>query len=510
MATTTEHRTPDARPPRPGVSVRVRITAAVALLVAATLAGAGALVYVIEVQRLDDQTAGEVEQEIGEFEALAASEGRSEPDLAELFRTFMLRNVPDDDELLVGWVGDGPVFYSPDDDLVNDETFKDQVRPLVDDGGTARFATADGELLVSAQPVRRGRQTGALVVVNYLDEDRAELRDTMRTYAIVGLLSLLVIVGAAFSLAGRLLRPLRAVRETADEITETDLSRRLPLSGNDDVTALTRTFNGMLDRLEAAFAGQRQLLDDAGHELRTPLTVLQGHLELLDADDPAEVAETRELLLDEVDRMARLVDDLILLAKTERPDFLDVAGVEVTALVESVAAKAAGLGDRAWTVDETVDVVVPADAQRLTQALLQLAHNAVKHTGPGDAVAFGAACVDGLVLLWVRDTGPGVAPADRERIFERFGRGVAPDADGFGLGLSIVTAIAQAHGGDAWLDADYLDGARFVVSVPLPEGHPGPRSSADDERTPGPPGPHAPPSAVDPEPTLPLAVRQEV
>ena len=112
----------------------------------------------------------------------------------------------------------------------------------------------------------------------------------MRTYTIVALLALFTITALAAWQSGRLLAPLRTLRETAEEISETDLSRRLPETGNDDITALTRTFNGMLDRLEQAFVGQRQFLDDVGHELKTPLTVLRGHLELLDADDPAEVA----------------------------------------------------------------------------------------------------------------------------------------------------------------------------------------------------------------------------
>ena len=120
-------------------------------------------------------------------------------------------------------------------------------------------------------------------MVNYLAEDRGELLDTMRTYAIV----VGALAGAGHRCSrpgspGRLLAPLRTLRATAEEIGETDLSRRIPETGNDDITALTRTVNGMLDRLEAAFVGQRQFLDDAGHELKTPLTVLRGHLELLD------------------------------------------------------------------------------------------------------------------------------------------------------------------------------------------------------------------------------------
>jgi two-component system OmpR family sensor kinase len=450
------------------------------MMVAATLAGAGLLVYVIEYQRLDDNTVTEVNQEFDELARLADGE---DPDTSDpwdgarpLLETFIERNVPDDDERLVAWSGDAPFEYSQGaESLATDQQFLDAARPLVEaDGGSTRLeSTVAGEVLVSVQAITINGDSGALLVLNYLDDDRGELLDTMRTYAIVATLSLFLIVAIAFWQAGRLLAPLRVVRTTAEEITETDLSRRLPLRGNDDITALTRTFNGMLDRLEAAFTGQRQLLDDAGHELRTPLTVLQGHLELLDADDASEVAETRELLLDEVDRMARLVDDLILLAKTERPGFLNPAPTDVAELTDAVAAKAAGLGDRVWSVDGSADVTVPVDQQRITQALLQLAHNAVKHTSPGDAVAIGSVVEPGAVLFWVRDTGPGVSPADRERIFERFGRGARADErnpDGFGLGLSIVTAIARAHGGSTWLDAAYADGARFVLSVPVLDG----------------------------------------
>ncbi|MEO9323457.1 ATP-binding protein [Nocardioides sp. C4-1] len=480
--TMTNPTTTDPEPatrPRSGASVRVRIVAAISLLVTVTLVGAGIVVYLIERQRLDEQSVEEVNQEFAEFSRLqtAGTDPETGDDFASIGRLltiFLQRNVPDDDELLVGWVGDEPEVWFPDDALVRDDAFLDAARPLVADGGWTRLETRDGEVLIASQQIVRGAESGALIVVLYLDEDRAELFDTMRTYAIVSFLSLLLLIAIAIWQSGRLLAPLRVVRETADEITETDLSRRLPVTGNDDITALTRTFNGMLDRLDNAFTAQRQLLDDAGHELRTPLTILQGHLELLDSGDPVEVDETRTLLLDEVDRMARLVDDLILLAKTERPGFLSLAPVDAAELTEAVAAKAAGLGDRAWSVDGVADVTVPADQQRITQALLQLAHNAVKHTGPGDAVALGSAREGDAVLFWVRDTGPGVAPEDRSRIFERFGR--AHDADdrnpeGFGLGLSIVTAIARAHGGDAWLDDDYDEGARFVLSVPLPPGH---------------------------------------
>ncbi|WP_435746569.1 sensor histidine kinase [Nocardioides sp. SYSU DS0663] len=456
--------------------MRARITATVAVLVLAALSGAGLIVYVVESQRVEARTVDEVEQELEEFAILAEdgtdpTTGRPFTDVKALLRLFLNRNVPDDDEALIGWVGDGPVYVFPrDDPLYKDESVLAAAEPLVRSGGSARLETAYGPVLLAAQPVRQGDERGALVVAVYLTEDREELLDTMRTYAIVATLLTVLVVAAAAWQSGRLLAPLRLLRATADELRETDLSRRIPESGNDDITALTRTVNAMLDRLETAFGEQRRFLDDAGHELRTPLTVLRGHLELLDAGDPAEVAETRALLLDEVDRMARLVRDLILLAKSDRPDFVTPAPVDVAALTEDVLAKVRALARRDWVLDAAADVTARLDSQRITQALLQLADNAVKHTEDGDTVAVGSSYDGERLLLWVRDSGPGVREADREAVFERFGRGaVVAGDDGFGLGLSIVRAIATAHAGtvhveDARRTAPH--GARFVISLP--------------------------------------------
>lgn len=481
--TTTDLATP-ARRRRVVLSVRVRITATVAVLVGLTLAGAGALVWTIESQRVEQQTADDVDQELDEFARLTR-EGRdpetSEPfgSVARLLEVFMQRNVPDDDEVLLGFVGDGVRYYFPlNDPLEADPTFLEVARPLVDEGGTARTTTPRGEVLLTSQPVRLGDQAGALVVAVYLDEDRDELYATMRTYAIVAGLSMLLLLAIAFWQSGRLLAPLRTLRDTAEDIGETDLSRRIPTSGNDDITALTRTVNGMLDRLEAAFTGQRRFLDDAGHELRTPLTILRGHLELLDLGSVDDVAETKALLLDEIDRMSRLVGDLILLAKSDRPDFVTPTDVVLASLTEDAFAKARALGDRDWQLDAAGAAVLTADAQRLTQALLQLADNAVKHTRPGDTIALGSSYDGETARLWVRDTGPGVPRADRAKIFERFGRSAVPDGDeGFGLGLSIVSAIVDAHGGTVAVDEAIPPGALFTITLPArPEENPWPAS----------------------------------
>jgi two-component system OmpR family sensor kinase len=453
-------------------------------------------VYAIESDRLEQQTMGEIEQELAEFGQLHTN-GRN-PDTQRPFasveamlRLFLARNVPDDDELIVGWWRGRPQVASPADDLAESAAFRSVVAPLVDESGSTRMDdTADGDLMINVQSVRQGRETGALVVVTYLDRTRSGLHDTIRTYALVAGLALVLVTALAGWQSGRLLSPLRTLRGTAEEISETDLSRRIAVVGNDDITALTRTVNGMLDRLEAAFVDQREFLDDAGHELRTPLTVLRGHLELLDVENPSDVAETRALLLDEVDRMARLVGDLILLAKSDRPDFITPGPVGLVGLTTDLLAKAKGLGDRDWVLDGAgvaagthADDTVVVDEQRITQAVLQLADNAVKHTWPGDVVAIGSSYDGDEVRLWVRDTGPGVPAADRAQVFERFGRSVVTTGDeGFGLGLSIVRAIAVAHGGSVSVEDAVPTGARFVISLPahrsgqIPEEEPWPGS----------------------------------
>jgi signal transduction histidine kinase len=459
------------------VSVRTRLTTAVALLTALALAAAGLLVYTLESAHVEKDVKAQIEQEVAEFEQLQQG---NDPETARpfssvpaLIEVFLRHNVPDDDEVLVGYWDGGAKLSSPGSPhpgLVRSAAFLDLVEQRLERGGSRRIDTEYGEVIVTVAPVHGSRSDGALVVVNFMRDHRAELSRVMQTYIVVSLLLLGLITASAAWQAGRLLSPIRTLRDTAREITETDLSRRIPEQGNDDITALTRTFNDMVSRLERAFTGQRRFLDDAGHELRTPLTVMSGHLELVDPTDPAEVRATRDLLLDEVDRMTRLVDDLIWLAKTDRPDFFVRVPVAVTPYLDTVLEKCRALGSRRWCIDEAPDVVADLDAHRITQALLQLAHNAVKHTGAGDLIALGSrVTADGGELeLWVRDTGHGVADTEKDRIFRRFTRGeVADGDDGFGLGLSIVTAIAQAHGGTVSVEDPADTGARFVLRLPL-------------------------------------------
>ncbi|WP_292677941.1 HAMP domain-containing sensor histidine kinase [Nocardioides sp.] len=450
------------------------MTAAVALLTMLALAGAGAIVYLIEKGRVDDANQATIEQEFAEFATLQdngldAETQQPFASVEALITAYMRRNVPSENELLVGWWLDQPQVQLPAwDQVTKNPDFVSAVRPLVANNGSTTLDSEFGTLLIDVQGVQQGTERGAFVVVTFQDDTYAGLHDTMRTFATVSALALLLVTGFAAWQSGRLLAPLRTLRETADEITDTDLSRRLPVTGNDDITALTRTVNGMLDRLDEAFTGQRQFLDDAGHELKTPLTVLRGHLELLDVGSPEEIAETRDLLLDEVDRMARLVGDLILLAKSDRPDFISRRPVDLTGLTVDVLAKARALGERRWSLDGTASVTAEVDEQRLTQALLQLCDNAVKHTDAGDEIALGSSYDGNSAKLWVRDSGPGVPPGDRDQIFDRFGRSRVPEHDeGFGLGLSIVRAIALAHEGTVTVTDAQPHGAVFTLVIPI-------------------------------------------
>lgn len=476
-ATTTGTTTdPPRRGPWSQVSVRTRLTVVIALLTAASMTGAGLLVYALESARIERAVHEQIEQEIAEFRELRVDPNTGDPfnDVGRVLNVFLTRNVPDDDEMLVGYVEGERTERTLNrygQEVLDEPDYQSAVEASSVDGSTQVVASDDfGEVWVTVVPVSNTDGEGSLAIVNFLEDEHEELESTLQTYALVALFSLGLIATIAAFQSGRLLAPLRTLEETARDISATDLSRRIPEQGNDDITVLTRTINNMLDRLDSGFTAQRQFLDDAGHELRTPLTILRGHLELLDPDDPEEVRDTRELLLEESDRMSRLVGDLIVLAKTRRPDFLNIAPVDLAQLTPALLAKARGLGDRDWQLAAVGRGKIHVDEQRITQAVLQLADNAVKHTDPGARIVIGSAITGTTATIWVRDTGPGVPAEQHEAIFERFGRGdVRPGDEGFGLGLSIVRAIAHAHGGSVRVTDAEPRGAHFELSLPTEE-----------------------------------------
>lgn len=332
------------------------------------------------------------------------------------------------------------------------------------------LVTAQRDYRYLVVPVSFGTDapSGALVRAVDFKAEEALLEEVSRSYLLVAAGSL-VLVGLLIALVvGRLLEPISWMRRTAAEISEHDLRSRIPVRGNDDLSALAVTFNGMLDRLESAVGAQRDLLDDVGHELRTPLTILRGHLELLDTADPADVATTRALLLDEVDRMGRLVDDLLALAKAERPEFLQPVLTDIARLTDETLAKATVLGERRWVLDELAEAEVVLDDQRIAQAWLQLAANAVRFSSDGSTIGLGSRVEGGQLRLWVRDEGIGIDPDDHERLLHRSER--SSSLGGSGLGLAIVSAITRSHGGRVDIESEVGVGSRVSMLLPARGG----------------------------------------
>jgi two-component system, OmpR family, sensor kinase len=452
-------------------SVRTRITAGAVVVTAGALLAVGVTSYLVETNRVDDRIRTAISQEFAEFDNLEKDPetGRPFASAGRMVEVALQRNTPERTEVLLGYVP-GKDWQTTSESRLSDldrTILLDEIEQMRSLGGSGSVEAEIGEVVFGVKPVRDGGEEAAYVVAYLRDLEQAQVLDTMRTYGVIALLALVLVAIGAWLTAGRVLRPIRDLRDTALDITDTDLSRRIKVEGNDELADLAATFNAMLDRLEDSFRLQRRFLDDAGHELRTPITIVRGHLEVTDPGNPDDVAATRALVLDELDRMGRLVDDLIVLAKAGQPDFLHVTDVDAAALTDHVLEKVRALGERRWVLDDRAEWIVSADPQRITQALVQLAKNAVQHTHEGDEVAIGSAVGADHVMWWVRDTGPGVQRADAARIFDRFQRGhQAPGHDGSGLGLSIVRAIAQAHGGEVFVRSEPERGATFCLVLP--------------------------------------------
>ena len=454
-------------------SVRFRVVAASVALLALATTGSILVAREVVVRQIDDRIERVLTQEVDELQRLQQEQdpvsGRPlGDDLRRLLEVQLSRNVPAEGEAYIAYVDGRPFLHSRQSVPYRLDTDAEFTRRWgsVTTRQRGRVGTPGGDVEYLAVPVGQGAERGAFVVAVFRDFETGDLGTITGGLAGVGLVVLLLGAFLMWRTAQRVIAPVNAVTQTAHQISETDLSRRIPGEGDDEVAELARTFNDMLDRLQSAFAAQRQFLDDAGHELRTPITIVRGHLELM-GDDPAEREETMALVMDELDRMARIVNDVMVLARSERPDFLNYEAVDVAALTQEVAAKAQALAPRRWSVERAGRGVIVADRQRLTQALVQLAQNAVQHTGEGDAIILASSVADGRARFTVRDTGPGVPVQERERVFERFARGSGERREGAGLGLTIVRAIAEGHGGRVELAQHPDGGAVFTIDMPV-------------------------------------------
>lgn len=459
---------------RPSSSVRVRILGWYVALLGIALIAALFLQRTFLLAQLEADVEEALAQEVLEFEQLVGGLDPStgQPfggDIAAIFDTFLSRSVPLEGEGMLTYLNGSLYKTDTAGAEIADVTREADWGSLVD---SERGAISDPDLGVIeylAVPIGVGEvESGVFVVAIKMENRLAAVDDVVRLGAIVYGSIFLLASALAWAAAGRILQPLTDLTETAMQISDTELSGRIDVEGDDEIAELGHTFNSMLDRLDEAFASQRRFIDDAGHELRTPITVIRGNLELM-GDDPAERSSTVALVTDELDRMSRIVDDLLDLAKAEQPDFIQIGPIDLGEFTNDLVAKANALDQREWVVEAVDHVVVEGDRHRLNQAVMNLIRNAVEHSPEGTRVRIGSR-LDwrGNVHLWVGDEGSPIALEDRERIFERFAR-VEPGrrrTEGAGLGLAIVSAIAEAHGGEVTLHSPEEGGNVFTISFP--------------------------------------------
>lgn len=312
-----------------------------------------------------------------------------------------------------------------------------------------------------------------------------------RAFILAAILALAGALLAAYLIGTRMSRPLRRMAAVAARVNAGDLHPRIgdPGDRGREVRVLAEAFDHMLDRLTEAFSGQRAFIADASHELRTPLTVIAGQLEVLAGQAEPSAAEVRRVerqVRSEIAAITRLVDDLLLLARSEQTEFLHAEPIDLLPFVSELWEAVALLAERRFELGPVPAGILTADPDRLTQALRNLLTNAIQHTRPERGLvrlSVEPTAAGGARFL-VEDDGPGIPASERERVFGRFNR-VGPARDrasgGTGLGLAIVRAIAQAHGGDVSAGASPEGGARIELWL----GRFAPTAPATAEGAPG-------------------------
>lgn len=466
-------------------SLRWRIVFWITVVVATALISVVLITRSLLIAEVVENSNSDVTQELQEFQ-LFAQEGR-DPNTGEhyddpytLINAFMTRQIPDDEEIFVGLVGDTVLQhdFTSIDDVHADPLTEDD--PLLD----VMFAAAQssgiydhperGRTHWGRIDVGGGEQSAAFAVANLSQEARAEADQQVRmlsTFAAAGLVASVLI---AWLISGQIIAPVRQLEKVASQINNSDLTRRVPVEGNDEVARLATTFNAMLDRIEVAYRDQRQFVDDAGHELRTPITVVRGQLELLEFSTAEQRARSIELATAELDRMARMVNDMLTLAVADSGELVTPAEVDVAELTIDVEDKAATISDRVRLVQVAEGTAV-VDEQRVTEAVLELYGNALRYSdGPVEiGTEFHGEGAARVLRVWVRDGGQGVPKEQLDTLFSRFSRGerarMSQPGGGAGLGLSIVKAIAEAHGGRPYVESIMGLGSVFGMELPAPQ-----------------------------------------
>ncbi len=326
-------------------------------------------------------------------------------------------------------------------------------------------------------PIRHGQTLVNILRVGTSLQPEEEMLARLVFVLLIGSpLAVVVSVLGGWFLAGRALRPVDAMTLTAQRIAGGDLTQRIETTSKDEIGRLASTFNNMIARLEASIRQIRQFSADASHELRTPLTITKGETELAlrKPRSPEVYREALESNLEEIDRMSRIVDELLFLSRADLGE-VHVASdhVQLDALVQEIQLQAIVLGKErqiATTLGPVEPLRVSGDEWRLRELILNVVDNAVKYSLPRGTVQLGLTQRHGMARVTVQDHGIGMTPEEQRLVFDRFYRTDAARAHaqkGTGLGLSICKWIAEAHHGTIEVASTFGQGSCFTISLPL-------------------------------------------
>jgi signal transduction histidine kinase len=342
-------------------------------------------------------------------------------------------------------------------------------------GQSARVITPlDDDPFVAVAESAQAAEGRRIVVAARALVDVLDTTTVLTRSLIIGVPVMLVVVALTTWFAvGRALGPVEAIRREVDEISAAQLHRRVPQPKTDDeIGRLAATMNRMLARFEHARNSQRRFVSDASHELRAPITTIRQHAEVtLAHPDQTSAGELAEVVLAEQQRMQRLVEDLLLLARADENVPLDRASVDLDDLAFEEGHRLRATSSARVDTSSVAAARVQGDADALRRMLRNLGENAARHAVSRVSIALAAR--GGDVVLTVDDDGPGIPEPERERVVERFVRldeARSRDDGGAGLGLSIVDEVVRAHGGSMRIATSPLGGARVEVSLPADEG----------------------------------------
>ena len=488
-----------------GRTVRLRVLTVMMAFMTVGLAVTGVLTYAAQFRALEQRVNGELWQEHSELILIAESDNDDGTPVHTTVDSVLLQATesaaPSDYESVVTFIDDQPLYQPrvqdfallPPDSPETPQVLERLLAAHQPQRSVIVPLEAHGrelQVLVASVNVEGDEAQGIFVVANDIGAQRLDLWQSVFTFAGLSVITLLIAGWVGYVVTGRLLRPLEDLRAATEQITVDDLEYRVPVpEERDDIAALAQNFNRMLARIQAGFAEQRRFMSDVGHELRTPLTIVRGTLETTDVEDVSDVRESHEIAIEELDRMGRVVGDLSELAASARPDYVRPRPLDLAGFTRSVFARIEHIAEREWILERSVDVVADADEQRLTQAVVQLAANAVRYSEEGSRIRFGVDRVLGPegpeIHVTVQDEGIGIGSADQRRIFERFTRVDGSRGSGSGLGLPIVLAIAEGHDGVVRLLSKPGRGSTFTIVFPqfadrTPTELDGPSASAGD------------------------------